>query len=68
MVAKIGEIPIVGVPACGLYFKTTIMDLLLPRILAGMDITEYDLAEMGHGGFCLACKTCKFPRCPFGKI
>ncbi len=68
MVARIGEVPVVGVPACGLYFERTIFDLILPRILAGLTITRYDLAEMGHGGFCLSCKKCRFPRCPFGKI
>ena len=68
MVARIGSVPVVGVPACGLYFKTTIFDLLIPRVLAGFEISRYDLAEMGHGGFCLNCKECKYPKCAFGKV
>ena len=68
MVARIGEVRVVGVPACGLYFKRTIFDLILPRILAGITVTRYDLTEMGHGGFCLECRETRFPDCPFGKV
>ncbi len=60
-------IPILGIPACGMYHKTTVFDLILPRILAGERITRYDLAELGHGGLCLNCKECRYPVCPFGK-
>jgi len=54
------------VPACALYFKTTSFDLLFPRLLAGVEITRRELAKLGHGSFCLECKTCTFPKCPFG--
>jgi hypothetical protein len=67
MVAHIGDVPVLGVPACGLYHPTTILDLILPRILAGEHITRSDIAAMGHGGLCLTCPECTFPRCPFGK-
>ncbi len=67
LLARIGKIPVIGVPACALYFKTTAFDLLLPRLLAGLSITRADLAKMGNGAFCMGCKTCTFPRCPFGK-
>jgi hypothetical protein len=67
MVARIGDVPVLGVPACGLYHPTTILDLILPRILAGEHITRSDIASMGHGGLCLTCPECTFPRCPFGK-
>ena len=60
-------IPILGIPACGMYHKTTIFDLILPRVLAGEKITRKELAELGHGGLCLNCKECKYPVCPFGK-
>lgn len=68
MAARIGNVPILGIPACGLYFKHTIFDLLLPRVLAGFSISAYDLAEMGHGGLCLSCSECRFPACSFGKV
>ncbi len=67
LLAHIGKVKIIGVPACALYFTTTSFDLLMPRLLAGIEITRQDLARMGHGGFCLQCKSCKFPRCAFGK-
>ena len=67
MAAEIDGVPILGVPACGLYHETTILDLVLPRILAGETIRRRDLAVMGHGGLCLNCETCRFPACPFGK-
>lgn len=60
-------IPILGIPACGMYHKTTIFDLILPRILAGEKIGRAELAELGHGGLCLNCKKCRYPVCPFGK-
>ena len=60
-------IPILGIPACGMYHKTTVFDLILPRILAGEHITRDDLADLGHGGLCLNCKECRYPVCPFGK-
>ena len=67
LVGKIGQTTIIGVPACALFHKTTSFDLLLPRILAGQDITRMALAKMAIGGFCLDCKACTFPKCPFGK-
>jgi len=67
LLGKINGVQVMGVPACALYFKTTSLDLLLPRLLAGLDITRLDLANMAEGGFCLNCKACTFPKCPFGK-
>ncbi len=67
LVGKIKSATVIGVPACALFHKTTSLDLLLPRILAGQEITRMDLAKMAVGGFCLNCNTCTFPKCPFGK-
>lgn len=67
LVAYLGEIPIFGIPACGMYAKTTIFDLVLPRSLAGEKIGRRELAELGHGGLCLKCEVCRYPICPFGK-
>ena len=58
---------IMGLPACGLYHKTTIFDLILPRIMAGERPGRRDLASLCHGGLCLNCKPCRFPNCTFGK-
>lgn len=64
---RIGEIPVMGLPACVLYYRATVFDLLLPRVLAGEIVTRQDLAAMAHGGLCLTCAECRYPICPFGK-
>lgn len=67
LVAYLGDVPLLGVPGCGLHHQITILDLVLPRILAGEKIGKKELAFLGHGGLCLDCPTCRFPACPFGK-
>jgi len=67
LVAYIGDIPLLGVPACGLYHRITVLDLVLPRILAGEKIGKAELAFLGHGGLCKDCEECTYPHCPFGK-
>jgi Molybdopterin biosynthesis enzyme len=62
-----GVAQVMGVPACALFHKATSFDILLPRVLAGVEITRRDLADMAEGGFCLDCRNCVFPKCPFGK-
>jgi molybdenum cofactor synthesis domain-containing protein len=61
------EIPILGIPACGMYADTTIFDVVLPRVLCGEKIGRRELAALGHGGLCLKCDICRYPACPFGK-
>jgi molybdopterin biosynthesis enzyme len=67
MIGYAEGIPVLGVPACGIYHETTILDLILPRILAGEKLSREDVAQLGHGGLCLNCKECTYPICPFGK-
>jgi formylmethanofuran dehydrogenase subunit E len=67
LLAGIGDVEVIGVPACALYFKTTSLDILLPRVLAGMSPSRRELARLGHGGMCMQCKRCTYPKCPFGK-
>jgi len=67
LVAYIGDVPVLGVPACGVHHKTTVFDIVLPRVLAGERIGREELAELGHGGLCLSCDVCRYPICPFGK-
>jgi molybdenum cofactor synthesis domain-containing protein len=67
LVAYLGNIPLLGVPACGLYHRITVLDLVLPRILAGERIGKAELAFLGHGGLCRDCPECGYPHCPFGK-
>lgn len=65
--ATIGKVPVVGLPACGMYHKITVFDLLLPRILAGDKIGREEIADLGHGGLCRNCEKCRYPVCNFGK-
>jgi len=67
MVSYVRGIPIIGVPAGVMYFRITVLDLVLPRVLAGELLTREDIARLGHGGMCLNCKICTYPVCPFGK-
>ena len=67
LVAYLGEVPLLGVPACGLFHRITVLDLVLPRILAGEKIGMVELALLGHGGLCKDCSECTYPHCPFGK-
>ncbi|MCL5024208.1 MAG: molybdopterin-binding protein [Nitrospirae bacterium] len=60
-------IPVLGVPACGIFHRITIFDLILPRVLSGERVGRRELAELGHGGLCLHCRDCAYPVCPFGK-
>jgi molybdenum cofactor synthesis domain-containing protein len=67
LAAYIGDVPLLGVPACGLHHRITVLDLVLPRILAGEKIGKAELAFLGHGGLCKDCEDCTYPHCPFGK-
>jgi molybdopterin biosynthesis enzyme len=67
LVAYLGDVPLLGVPACALHHPVTILDLILPRLLAGERIGKKDLALLGHGGLCRDCPECSYPSCPFGK-
>ncbi len=65
--ARLGEVPIMGLPACVFYHKRTVYDLMLPRLLAGAQPTAEQIAAMGHGGLCMNCEVCHFPACPYGR-
>lgn len=58
---------VMGLPGCVMYAKTTIFDLILPRVAAGVSVTRKDLTRLGHGGLCLGCEECRYPACSFGK-
>jgi len=67
LVGHIGKIPVLGLPACGMFHRTTVFDLILPRVMLGEKIGREELAGMGHGGLCRQCKICKYPICDFGR-
>jgi molybdenum cofactor cytidylyltransferase len=43
-------IPVLGAPGCVRSRDTNIVDLLLPRLLAGEHVTRADIVALGHGG------------------
>ena len=44
------QIPILGLPGCVMYSATTVFDLGLPRIAAGIELTKHDFVALGEGG------------------
>jgi hypothetical protein len=50
-----------------MYYRASIFDLVVPRLLAGQPVTRQDIASLAHGGFCAGCEPCRYPVCPFGK-
>ena len=59
--------PVIGLPGCVMYAKSTIFDIMLPRIATKTRIKAEDFYVLGHGGLCLGCKECRYPDCSFGK-
>lgn len=66
LVARRGPMRILGTPACALFHKTTSLDILLPRLLAGLEITRANLSSLANGGLCRECRVCVYPKCSFG--
>ena len=59
--ARVGGVPILGLPTCGAYSKATAVDLLLPRLLSGDPPTEKTVARLGHGGLLTRDQRFRFP-------
>ena len=67
MLAYLGKKPVLGLPGCVMYHKSTIFDLVVTRLLAGEELTRQDINKLGYGGLCLTCEECRYPQCGFGK-
>ena len=67
MLSYIGDVPVVGLPGCVMYSRTSIFDLIVPRLLAGERVCKEDINKLAMGGLCLNCETCTYPVCGFGK-
>jgi hypothetical protein len=48
--AYLGGRPVFGMPSCGAYSENTVVDLLLLRVMAGLQPRRADIAELGVGG------------------
>lgn len=62
-----GETALVGVPGASMHSPVTSLDVFLPRIFAGVEITPEEIAGYGLGGLCMNCPQCHWPVCYFGK-
>ena len=51
MLADLKDTPILGVPGCARSPKANVVDWLLPRLLAGEQMTRADIVALGYGGF-----------------
>lgn len=67
LVARLKGKYILGAPACVYYNNHTVLDILLPRILAGERMHKKDIVKLSYGGHCLFCAECHYPACFFGK-
>ncbi len=65
MLAYLGSAALMGVPGCAMYYRTTILDAVLPRVFAAQTLSKEDFVRMGEGGFCLTCDSCRYPNCFF---
>ena len=50
LLAECDGVPVLGAPGCARSPKANIVDLVLPRLLAGDRLTRRDIAAWGHGG------------------
>jgi molybdenum cofactor cytidylyltransferase len=50
MVARLGDVPILGAPGCARSLKPNVIDWILPRLLVGDRLTRADIVSLGQGG------------------
>ena len=67
LVAYLGDVPILGIPGAAIKLPTTVFDVLLPQIFAGLPICKDELRNLADGGLCQMCKLCHWPNCTFGR-
>jgi len=67
LLAYLGKTVLMGVPGCAMFNRTTVLDVVLPRIFAGEELKKEDFIKVGEGGFCSGCKECTYPNCYFGR-
>ncbi|HWP35063.1 MAG TPA: molybdopterin-binding protein [Thermodesulfobacteriota bacterium] len=60
--ARLAGLPLLGVPSCGMFSQATMLDVVLPRLLAGEAVGARELAALGHGGLLTRESAFRFPR------
>jgi hypothetical protein len=59
--ARWKDLPVLGMPTCGMFSQATTFDLVLPRLLAGEAIGNVEIAALGHGGLLSREMAYRFP-------
>jgi hypothetical protein len=59
--ARWQELPVLGMPTCGMFSQATTFDLVLPRLLAGERVGNREIAGLGHGGLLSREMAYRFP-------
>jgi hypothetical protein len=59
--ARWNEMPVLGMPTCGMFSQATTFDLVLPRLLAGERVGNREIAGLGHGGLLSREMAYRFP-------
>ena len=67
LMAYLGDVPVMGVPGAAISLPTTIFDVMLRQVFAGVKFTHEELIGLGDGGLCQLCAACHFPNCTFGR-
>lgn len=67
-VAYLDNTTLIGVPGASMHSPTTSLDIFLPRVFAGLELTREELIAHGEGGFCMGCAVCHWPICYFGNV
>lgn len=50
LLARLGEVPVIGLPGCARSPRSNGFDWVLRRLFAGLDVTGDDIMDMGVGG------------------
>ncbi len=61
-VASLEGKPVIGIASCGTLSDSTALDLLLPRVFAGLPVDADYLASLGHGGMLTSEMQFRFPK------
>ena len=67
-IAEVGATPtpLLGLSSCEMFSHKTVLDLVLPRLLAGERVGGHDLVRLGHGGMLGREMGFRFP--PYGSL
>ncbi|MDO5018228.1 MAG: molybdopterin-binding protein [Lagierella massiliensis] len=67
LISYLNGVPVLGLPGCVMFMKTTVFDVILPYVLSDTLVNRNTVAALGYGGYCLGCDICHYPNCQFGK-